>query len=120
MFDDRESLGNVYPRDDYSGLNLLRARLKNRHWDGRSPLSNDSLSSKSEFANAIPNNDGSVINGFYVTGADSLLSSDMNNDSFSIYSHSDYLTFIGSRDECIGSPVYFFFELGTDQVTDKS
>ena len=120
MFDDRESLGNVYPRNDYSGLNSLRARLKNRHWDGRSPLSNDSLSSKSEFANAIPNNDGSVINGFYVTGADSLLSSDMNNDSVSIYSHSDYLTFIGSRDECIGSPVYFFFELGTDQVTDKS
>ena len=31
MFDDRESLGNVYPRNDYSGLNSLRARLKNRH-----------------------------------------------------------------------------------------
>lgn len=120
MFDDRESLGNVYPRNDYSGLNSLRARLKNRHWDGRSPLSNDSLSSKSEFANDIPNNDGSVINGFYVTGADSLLSSDMNNDSISIYSHSDYLSFIGSGNECIGSPVYFFFELGTDQLTDKS
>lgn len=28
MFDDRESLGNVYPRNDYSGLNSLRARLK--------------------------------------------------------------------------------------------
>lgn len=120
MFDDRESLGNVYPRNDYSGLNSLRARLKNRHWDGKSPLSNDSLFSKSEFVNAIPNNDGSVVNGFYVTGADSLLSPDMNNDSISIYSHSDYLSFIGSGNECIGSPVYFFFELGTVQLTDKS
>ena len=120
MFDDRESLGNVYPRNDYSGLNSLRARLKNRHWDGKSPLSNDSLFSKSEFANAIPNNDGSVVNGFYVTGADSLLSPDTNNDSISIYSHSDYLSFIGSGNECIGSPVYFFFELGTVQLTDKS
>lgn len=120
MFDDRESLGNVYPVNDYSGLNSLRARLKNRHWDGKSPLSNDGLFSKSEFANAILNNDGSVVNDFYVTGADSLLSPDMNNDSISIYSHSDYLSFIGSGNECIGSPVYFFFELGTAQLTDKS
>lgn len=44
MFDDRESLGNVYPVNDYSGLNSLRARLKNRHWDGKSPLSNDGCS----------------------------------------------------------------------------
>ena len=120
MFDDRESLGNVYPVNDYSGLNSLRARLKNRHWDGKSPLSNDGLFSKSEFANAILNNDGSVVNDFYVTGADSLLSPDTNNDSISIYSHSDYLSFIGSGNECIGSPVYFFFELGTAQLTDKS
>ena len=120
MFDDRESLGNLYPVNDYSGLNSLRARLKNRHWDGKSPLSNDGLFSKSEFANAILNNDGSVVNDFYVTGADSLLSPDTNNDSISIYSHSDYLSFIGSGNECIGSPVYFFFKLGTAQLTDKS
>ena len=120
MFDDRESLGNVYPVNDYSGLNSLRARLKNRHWDGKSPLSNDGLFSKSEFANAILNNDGSVVNDFYVTGADSLLSPDTNNDSISIYSHSGYLSFIGSGNECIGSPVYFFFKLGTAQLTDKS
>lgn len=120
MFDDRESLGNVYPINDYSGLNSLRARLKNRHWDGKSPLSNDGLFSKSEFANAIPNNGGSVVNGFYVTGADSLLSPDTNSDSISIYSHSDCLSFIGSGNECIGSPVYFFFDLGTAQLTDQS
>lgn len=120
MFDDRKSLDSVYPRNDYSGLNSLRARLKNRHWDGKSPLSNDSLGNKSEFANPTPNNDGSVVNGFYVTGADSLLSPDIDNDSIPIYNHSDYFSFIGSGNECIGSPVYFFFELGTAQLTDKS
>lgn len=120
MFDDQESLDNVYPRNDYSGLNSLRARLKNRHWDGKLPLSNDGLFSKSDFTNAIPNNDGSVVGGYYGAGADSLIYSDMSNDSIPIYSHSDYLSFICSGNECIGSPVYFFFELGTAQLTDKS
>lgn len=87
---------------------------------GKSPLSNDSLGNKSKFANAIPDNDNNVVNGFYVSCADSPLSPDMNNDSIPVYNHSDYLSFIGSGDECIGSPVYFFFELGTTQLTDKS
>ncbi len=120
MFDDRENFGNVYPRNDYSGLNSLRARLKNRHWDGKSPLSSDSLFRKSGFANVMPNNNGSVAGGYYGADADSLIYSDMNNDSIPIYSHSDYLSFITSGDECIGSPVYFFFELGTTRLTDQS
>lgn len=120
MFDDQTSWGNAYPKNDYSGLNSLRARLKNRHWDGKSPLSNDSLFSKSEFANVIPNNNGSVASNSYGTGADSLIYSDKSNDSISIYSHSDYLSFISSGDEYIGSPVYFFFELGTTRLTDQS
>ena len=30
------------------------------------------------------------------------------------------MSFINSGNECIGSPVYFFFELGTAKLTDKS
>ena len=43
-------MGNVYPRNDYSGLNSLRARLRNRHWDGKSPLANDSFANCSGIA----------------------------------------------------------------------
>ena len=41
-------------------------------------------------------------------------------DSISTCNHSDYLAFISSGNECIGSPVCFFFELGTAKLTDKS
>ena len=43
LFDNRKNLSGVYPKNNYSGLNSLRARLRNRHWDGKSPLANDSL-----------------------------------------------------------------------------
>lgn len=36
--DDETDRRQGYPRNNYSGLNSLRARLKNRHWDGISPL----------------------------------------------------------------------------------
>lgn len=120
LFANQEYCGNGYPRNDYSGLNSLRARLRNRHWDGKTPLSNDSMLSKSEFANVSSDSNGSIANGSYGTNADSLSYSDMGNDSIPVYSHSDYLAFISSGTGCIGSPVYFFFELGTSQLTDKS
>ena len=63
---------------------------------------------------------GSIAKGSHVIGADSLMYSNMDNDSIPGYSHSDYLAFINSGTEYIGSPVYFFFELGTSQLTDKS
>ena len=33
-----------YTRNDYSGLNSLRARLNNKHWDGSKPVQKDSAS----------------------------------------------------------------------------
>ena len=120
LFTNQELYDNAYPRNDYSGLNSLRARLKNRHWDGKSPLANDSLLNKSEFATMTSDSNGSIAKGSHVIGADSLMYSNMDNDSIPGYSHSDYLAFINSGTEYIGSPVYFFFELGTSQLTDKS
>lgn len=39
LFDDDDAFdGNRYPKNNYSGLNSLQARLKNRKWDGKSPL----------------------------------------------------------------------------------
>ena len=120
MFDDRESLGNVYPRNDYSGLNSLRARLKNRRWDGKSPLSNDSLAVCSGIANVNVDDSGNSneVQSDNLAKAQEL--TNMGGDSIATYNHSDYLSFINSGNECIGSPVYFFFELGTAKLTDKS
>lgn len=120
IFTNQELWSNAYPRNDYSGLNSLRARLRNRHWDGKSPLANDSLSKYSETANVIPNGNDSIGNDFYGNGANPEKSLATGKDSIPICSHSDYLSFINSGNECIGSPVYFFFELGTAKLTDKS
>ena len=39
FFDDDDAIERKgYPRNNYSGLNSLRARLKNKHWNGKSPL----------------------------------------------------------------------------------
>ena len=44
----------------------------------------------------------------------------MGGDNITTCNHSDYLTIMSSGNECIGSPVYFFFKLGTAKLTDKS
>lgn len=120
MFDDRELPDNTYPKNNYSGLNSLRARLKNRHWDGKTPLANDSLMQYSETADTIINGNGDTGNSSRGNAADSLTASNVSGDTIRSYSHSDYLAFISSGNECIGSPVYFFFGLGTAHLTDKS
>lgn len=80
-----------YPVNNYSGLNSLRARLKNRHWNGKSPLD--------ETASGFDN--------------ESRLSE--RQDTLA----SDSTTFLYGG-ECIGAPVYFFFSLNTARLTDTS
>lgn len=38
LFGDEDTTGRQYPVNNYSGLNSFRARLKKRHWDGKSLL----------------------------------------------------------------------------------
>lgn len=76
---DNTSHGDNYTRNDYSGLNSLRARLNNRQWDGNATVQKDST--------AMSDNNGQAA--------------------------SDYFTEMQQGKVCIGSPVYFFFELGT-------
>lgn len=81
-----------YPVNNYSGLNSLRARLKNRRWNGASPLGRiDSLSDSSRLVSENGN----------ILAADTTM-----------------LMYAGSQ--CIGSPVYFFFSLNSDRLTDAS
>jgi outer membrane protein OmpA-like peptidoglycan-associated protein len=76
---DNMTCNDNYTRNDYSGLNSLRARLNNKHWDGNAPVQKDSISM-----------------------------SDNNEQT-----NSNYFSEMQQEKVCIGSPVYFFFELGT-------
>lgn len=120
MFVDGKSPGKAYPRNDYSGLNSLRARLRNRHWDGRSPLANDSLAACSGSADTFANGSGDAYTLSHGNAADSLAASNVSGDTIRGFSRSDYLSLIRSGNGCVGSPVCFFFELGTAELTDKS
>ena len=75
-------VGDHYTRNDYSGLNSLRARLNNKRWDGNTPVQNDSTS-------LFDRNE---------------------------HGTSGYFSEMQNGNVCIGTPVYFFFELGTTQL----
>lgn len=81
-----------YPVNNYSGLNSLRARLKNRHWNGKSPIDTSAVQSGDE-SRAFERQDAHT---------------------------TDFTTSIYAGGECIGAPVYFFFSLNTVRLTDVS
>lgn len=81
-----------YPVNNYSGLNSLRARLKNRHWNGKSPL--DEATSGFDYESRLSERQ----------------------DTLTL----DSTTFLYGGGECIGAPVYFFFSLNTARLTDAS
>ena len=87
-----------YPRNNYSGLNSLRARLRNRHWDGISPLDSVSIGYGNTSAEYGDNGGTSEKPGKIVSGEIELI----------------------QAGNCIGSPVYFFFNLNTAHLTDAS
>lgn len=89
--DDATDSHQDYPWNNYSGLNSLRARLKNRHWDGISPLD----SARTEYDNKGNTSEKPDI---IVSGGTELI----------------------RTGDCIGTPVYFFFNLNTAHLTDAS
>ena len=111
LFEDEDSDGRRFPINNYSGLNSLRARLKNRHWDGNSPLTTvmytDSIQGeKTDSIRKTVQDSVSGTRNEAVSHSDSILSA-------------DYFALTQHGDECIGSPVYFFFDLNTAHLTDS-
>ena len=111
LFEDEDSDGRRFPVNNYSGLNLLRARLKNRHWDGNSPLTTvmytDSIQGeKTDSIRKTVQDSVSGTRNVAVSHSDSIPSA-------------DYFALMQHGDECIGSPVYFFFDLNTAHLTDS-
>lgn len=97
---------SLYPRNDYSGLNSLRARLANRKWDGNpNHIKADTVDMKQVLA----------ANGMAKT--DTLRAPAL---PTGYATWNDYLNDITAGKVGIGAPVYFFFQLGKDILTDSS
>lgn len=86
----------LYPKNDYSGLNSLRSRLQGFQCSDNS-LSGDSIQGKSSTEN-------------YKLGSSSGCQSSLQG----------YLAELSQGKSCIGAPIFFFFELGTNHLTDAS
>lgn len=79
----------IYPKNDYSGLNSLRARLAHKDWNGMGK----------------PKTSRSLEYGFSVLDS---------------VSWNKYVAEMAGGNKCIGSPVFFFFKIGTTQLVDVS
>lgn len=106
LFNEEESSGSAdYPVNNYSGLNSLRARLKNRYWDGKSVMEGQS-SDGNVRADSLPARQDST-SGFVARHS-------LSPDS------TEYVALMQSGSECVGAPIFFFFELGASRLTDAS
>ena len=116
---DSFSVNNMihYPKNDYSGLNSLRKRLssstlnQNEHApdstsDTECPLSEDEK------------NRWSVMTGDTLTSLQDSLSSSLKNNT--LENNRNYINNIVNRKICIGSPIFFFFNIGTANLTESS
>ena len=93
---------SLYPKNDYSGLNSLRARLANRGWDGNPNTMPRAMQKR---------------NGELEADGEGTMDSLFNNSDASL---NEYLTAILNGQEHIGAPIYFFFHLGTDNLTETN
>lgn len=118
-----------HPVNNYSGLNSLRERLANRSWDGSSERSSawgmsldGSSSDVAGYGNNGTDSYGNEDNGSLADGTNGHVSSDGrwirwdNADEKSM----ELLSRIVKGELCIGTPVYFFFNLASTNLTDKA
>ena len=112
LFDvDEDSGRSTYPKNNYSGLNSLRARLRNRNWDGKSLLEGQKASDEIH--------EGSLQDSCDSVNAPSKVGDGTTNES-DRFMAADDTSFMQQGSGCIGSPIFFFFKLGTSQLTDAS
>lgn len=104
--------GSQYPVNNYSGLNSLRARLRNRHWDGKLLLEEDVLYGDERADTLTANRNGTF--GVNKNGGGN------GNLSDTVFTSNRYAALASGGSQCIGSPVYFFFSLNSDRLTDAS
>ena len=82
----------THPRNNYSGLNSLRARLRNKGWNG----------DEDNYKPMLANKDNGEVT-----------------DSTEI-SPEEYFQVMKDGKIFVGSPIFFFFQIGTDNLTEKA
>lgn len=93
---------SLFPKNDYSGLNSLRARLANKGWDG----SLENMPRTIKKRNAVEEVAG------WEQEDGMFNASDDNRDS--------YLAEMLNGRDAIGAPIYFFFRLGKADLTEQN
>lgn len=119
-YDNGSSAGH-FPVNDYSGLNSLRARLK----DVRNDYSSKMLKNIEYMSDIESETDyiDNPINGEHtdsIAGLEFAGDSGSPTDSVAVLNNDNYMALIQSGKKCLGSPIFFFFDLGTTNLTDKS
>jgi len=102
-FNNKDKSKALFPRNDYSGLNSLRARLNNKGWDGNPENMPKAMLKRGE---GYDKETEKAMEAFYNGELDELQIA--------------YMTAMRDGTEPIGAPVYFFFNIGTDHLTDAS
>ena len=102
-FNNKDKSKALFPRNDYSGLNSLRARLNNKGWDGNPENMPKAMLKRGE---GYDKETEKAMDAFYNGELDELQIA--------------YLTAMRDGTEPIGAPVYFFFNIGTDHLTAVS
>lgn len=117
-----------YPKNDYSGLNSLRKRLSTTTQD----ITKNKPDNISDIAKYLS---GSEVSQWTVTDNDTVATAQdsLSGNSFSGNSlpedslnntpgmnRNNYFTDMINRKACIGSPILFFFHIGTATLTDSS
>ena len=95
-----------YPRNNYSGLNSLRARLDNRDLDGKAETMSKASKKRGGMGGMIGNEYHHESSGY-----------DHLNDSSTV---EGYLSAMKDGMEPIGAPVFFFFRMGSDELSEVS
>lgn len=118
---DNGDIVKTYPVNDYSGLNSLRARLKGANNDYSSKMLKeleglDDIDDETDFIDSILN-DSSADS---VSGLAHGINKGVSSKPADISNGDSYLAMIQSGKQCIGSPIFFFFDLGTTNLTDRS
>lgn len=114
FFDDAASSAtNDYPRNDYSGLNSLRARMRDKNGNRRS-----SESHQARLNGRVASEEGEANDQKAKVIESASCTEECGNNSEE--TDNGYLSLMLSGKACIGAPIYFFFELGTDRLLNKS
>lgn len=109
-----------YPVNDYSGLNSLRARLKGAKNDYSSKMLKniedlDEIDNETDYIDSLINGEPTDS----IAGLGFAEHSSAPRDSVGVLNNDNYLELIKSGQKCIGSPIFFFFDLGTANLTDS-